>query len=316
MSLLDSVLVALGFDSKGKITAFKELLKLTECYAILEEDEKGFENKSVALTRLVELTQGTDKKPAWLRKKERWENEDTDDQKKDRGAYLNLFTQLELCQKKEPSQKNYGVVLLFGAKRAAVEGRLDYLVNLLNSSEGGIKVGKLVLLGGQRPLDGDEISSLPSEEPSQETELNMMQALVKQFKTDKKLTDDIEIVPIDTLNKEDGKRPNTADTIKKWLEDYKPSPNTSVLAISNQPYICYQDAVLKAVLDENNLLDSITVETVGSVMDPNEKIVTVLDTLARYIYSSRARLEKLFVLQQAQASYETEKSSSQTQFNR
>ncbi|MGB9087498.1 MAG: hypothetical protein WCB98_03875 [Candidatus Aquirickettsiella gammari] len=308
MSYLKSVIEKLGFESEQKISAFKELFKLTGLNEI-EDDEKGFKSKSAALTHLVELTQGTEDKPAWLRwaGQERWDHNDNKSMQINKKEFNSLFNQLALPKEKKPSQRDYAVVLLFGAKQSCVEGRLNYLQSLLDNNE--LKIEQLVLLGGKRQLMEDEIIDLSGEK--ERTELEMMKALVDARVKNKQLDKNIEIMPIDTPMKPDGTRPNTADTIEKWLEIRKKSFKISVLAISNQPHICYQDAVLKGVLDKNNLLDSIKVETIGGAMSENEKIVTVLDALARCIHSSRDRLEKLFA-PQAQASDKTEAKSSPT----
>ena len=96
MSYLKSVIEKLGFESEQKISAFKELLKLTELNEI-EDDEKGFKSKSAALTHLVELTQGTEDKPAWLRwaGQERWDHNDNEsmqiNKKEFSGKLLNFW---------------------------------------------------------------------------------------------------------------------------------------------------------------------------------------------------------------------------------
>ena len=102
MSYLKSVIEKLGFESEQKISAFKELLKLTGLNEI-EDDEKGFKSKSAALTHLVELTQGTEDKPAWLRwaGQERWDHNDNESMQINKKEFNFLFNQLAL-----PKEKN------------------------------------------------------------------------------------------------------------------------------------------------------------------------------------------------------------------
>lgn len=52
------------------------------------------------------------------------------------------------------------------------------------------------------------------------------------------------------------RRPNTDDSVKYWLISH-PQPG-HILAVSNQPHVIYQDAVLKTLLPF-----SFTVESVG-----------------------------------------------------
>jgi hypothetical protein len=307
MSHLDSVIKKLGFKSEQEIIAFKELLKLTGLN-IIEEDQKSFE---AALTHLVGLTQGTKDKPAWLRPKgeERSAQKDTSEMEKNRSKYIELFDQLGLFKEKGlcKDEGKGNVVLLFGAKQACVEGRLNFLQSLVKK---GLNISKLVLLGGQRKLGEDENIHIQTTGEKAQTELEMMEALVYALVKNKQLDESIKIVPINALMKEYKKIPNTADTIKQWLEIDKELHHNikelhhNILGVSNEPHVSYQGAILKAVLDNNGLLGSSTVETVGGAMSKNEKIVTVLDALARFIYSSKDQLEKLVASQQEKASHE------------
>ena len=80
------------------------------------------------------------------------------------------------------------------------------------------------------------------------------------------------------------KRPTTPDTVLDWLK-IKPHPGLC-LAISNQPYVLYQDSVLKTVLPP-----SFTVETIGEKMDETSYNVSLLlDNLARFLYQEAKRL--------------------------
>lgn len=300
MSYLDPVIVELGFTSEEQIKAFKALLELTGLGGILSEE---FKDELEALEKLKQATQGTEEtkeNPAWLRqpRTERWDIDDNDKIKTDTDKYTDLFTQLGLFEKKEPKQQDYDVVLLFGARQACVEERLGYLCSLLKDNK--LKVKQLVLLGGQRPLmkDREAITDTLQEKLKKEpTELDMMKALVNQRVEDGVLKG-VDIVPINAASKEDGRRPSTADTILEWLEKKPLDVNASVLAISNQPHIAYQEAVLKGILDKESLLDSIgLLETVGSALGTlgeREKISIVLDALARCIYASYDRLKKSF----------------------
>ncbi len=80
------------------------------------------------------------------------------------------------------------------------------------------------------------------------------------------------------------KRPTTGDTIKLWLTEL--APQGKILAISNQPYVGYQHAVLKSFVPKELL-----VETVG----PKTAVVNsdiVVDNLARWLYQENLLQKK------------------------
>ena len=72
------------------------------------------------------------------------------------------------------------------------------------------------------------------------------------------------------------RRPNTTDTIIKWLEE-KPL-GKSILSISSNPYCGYQHGVLTQFLPK-----SWTIETIG-YGSGERKIEMYFDTLARWLY--------------------------------
>jgi hypothetical protein len=82
------------------------------------------------------------------------------------------------------------------------------------------------------------------------------------------------------------RRPNTQDTIDEWLRSYNPQPG-SILALSNQPYIGYQDAVLRKALPK-----TFDVETVGNACSNNTKSTVIIDSLARWIYNEHLIAQK------------------------
>lgn len=275
--MLDSVLERLSFSTE-QIMPFKALLKIT---AFDESWQKKFESPLEALYCLVETTQSV-----WLRKEgsERWEQRDSEAMIANRERFLTLFNQLDLLAAKKPSCKKYDYVLLLGGLQSRVEKRLDYLTSLL---EEGVRFNQLVLLGGQRPLMQDKESIANIIEGA--TELDMMELIVKKHLRNWPIDhSEIAIVPINTPLYA-GKRPTTSDTVKAWL-DTKPRP-TNLLAISDQPHISYQNAVLEASLRPLNF----TLETVGCAASPEVKISVVLDALARRIYAASKQAEAEFI---------------------
>jgi hypothetical protein len=271
--MLDLILEALSFSTE-QITPFKALLKLTVAN---EHWQKEFESPLEALRYLVETTQKN-----WLRKEgsERWEQKDSEARIVDRERFLTLFDQLGMLAEKKPSGKNYDYVLLLGGLQSRVEKRLDYLTSLLQE---GVRFNQLVLLGGQRSLMQDKESIANAIEGA--TELDMMEMLVKKRLRNWPIDrSEIGIVPINAPLYA-GKRPTTADAVRAWL-DTKPRP-ANLLAISDQPHIGYQNAVLKAAL----LPLHFTLETVGCAASPEVKLSVVLDALARRIYVASQQVE-------------------------
>ena len=79
-------------------------------------------------------------------------------------------------------------------------------------------------------------------------------------------------------------RPNTGDTIIAWLK-HNPKPG-EILAISSQPYVQYQDAVLKTLIPHGFSTETIGPATVGD----SEAIAVNLDNVARILYQEQERL--------------------------
>jgi hypothetical protein len=212
--------------------------------------------------------------------KERWENKTNallDD------AYLLLFEGLYLIQEIVPSQKSYDYALLLGGVLDDVRTRLTYLISLWDK---GIRFNSLVILTGQRPLD----SRIENEEslvhnnsknvPPPTTESEMIQCVFAQTNLPTEWKNLLSTVDMPMQKMADGscRRPNTEDTVVEWLRGHNPRPGT-ILAISNQPFIGYQHAVLR-----KNLPD-FRIETVGPAYEDNESISTILDAAARWIYN-------------------------------
>ncbi len=164
----------------------------------------------------------------------------------------------------------------------------------------------MIVLGGLRPLDpaietehdllNPDILGLslrtdwhaPAQLPTTESE--MMRFVFDQ--TDLPFDRNI-ITFIDTpmQTKADGSltRPTTADTVHSWLAQ-DPVPG-SCLAISNQPFVCYQDTVIRTYLKD--LHSKFSIETVGEGVSESErndlKIAVTLDAIARWLYQLKVQ---------------------------
>jgi hypothetical protein len=167
-----------------------------------------------------------------------------------------------------------------------------------------VRFNQLVFLGGARPLDANLESSeillnthnellptksswqLKGELPTTETE--MMKLVYDQAVLSKEL-ENVPVTFIDTplIETANGtkRRPNTGDTIASWLAQRRSEGDT--LFISNNPYVGYQDAVVRYYMPQDAYI-----ETVGPEADKNELISIYLDTIARNLYQENLRRTK------------------------
>lgn len=100
---------------------------------------------------------------------------------------------------------------------------------------------------------------------------------------------------IDNNGNERVTRPTTADTVIKWITEYNPEPGHCV-SISNQPYVYYQEAVMRGIMKKNGMLEQgFSVEGIGmsDIIDFDtfkNKIAVILDNFARTIYTEMQNL--------------------------
>jgi hypothetical protein len=237
----------------------------------------------------------TETQKSWLRTadKERWENQTVITMHHANPS--ELFKTLCLIQEIKPSKQHYNHVVLLGSTVISIRNRLAYLIDLWND---GIRFDSINILAGQRPLDktieSPEIllkNSCPALNFKQNwqlsgqlptTETDMIKLVFDQTELPSEWNNiTINFVDTPMQQTENGtiRRPNTLDTVLEWIKLYNPHGG-SVLAISSQPYIGYQDSVLR-----NFLPKKFTVETVGRDCINNQNIATILDSLARWIYN-------------------------------
>lgn len=246
-------------------------------------------NHNESLPDIVHKTQ-----TAWLRKPgiERWEMEklitehDTELKK--------LFDEIGLYQEIKPTDQHYSYLLILGGLFSRMQKRFDYAIQLYQA---GIRFNKIVLLAGARPAVSDQGENLTNflafsgqtvldKVPQTETEMlkfiydhsHMPEAM-------KKIP--VQIIDVPMLATDSGtlRRPSTSDTITWWLNT-NPTPG-SCLAISNQPYVAYQQSVLQTILPAD-----FNIQTVGPVCTQNEEISVLLDTLARILFQELQMIQK------------------------
>ncbi|MBI4022086.1 MAG: hypothetical protein HY372_01920 [Candidatus Andersenbacteria bacterium] len=189
-------------------------------------------------------------------------------------------------------------VLLLGALRSRIVSRLHYLTTVaprpkFKSVE---SVLKIYLLGGARPLDPEKESSAvlctPAELPFipgwlappelPKTEAEMMAFTWKQSQLPLEWRAELGNAPLQPKPEGGTRLPNTADTVRVWLSDHEPQPGT-YLAISNQPFVQYQELVLQRLVPSG-----FTIYACGPAASPTLPLATYLDNLAKQLYEELA----------------------------
>lgn len=229
----------------------------------------------------------------WLRApgSERWDIAGTASAA-DQEIYACLH-KLAICQEVYPSGKHYEHVMILGALFDTMVQRMQYAIYLWNQ---GVRFNNIALLAGARPVvpaQGENQEALEkfcghAIEHMAQTEADLINFVYENIDMPADMRAvPVQIIDVPMLQKADGtmRRPNTADTIEYWL-NIKPQPGV-VLAVSNQPYVEYQDAVLRTLLPIEY-----PVQTVGSKCVEDKKIGILLDTLARVLYQENVRLKK------------------------
>ena len=201
---------------------------------------------------------------------------------------------LNMIQEVPPHRKSFDYALLAGASIHRIRARISYLIKLWNQ---GIRFEKLIFLVGQRPVstqletykefinkDNGHLSFKENwqlkKEPHTETEIAIM--VMEQSI----LPSEWEGIPIEFIDTpmqkmENGlRRPSRQDTIFAWLAT-TPLPGT-VLSISNQPFVGYDDAVLRRFVPPG-----FTIEAVGDEARKNIEPEVLLDTIARWLYNAQ-----------------------------
>ena len=217
----------------------------------------------------------------WLRKPgtERWEMDNivVDDEAEE------IFKKLGFINMVIPKESQYDYCLVLGASAPRIKNRLDFLIKIWDE---GVRFNRIFVLTGQRKLDsiGDSLPHLEFYETEISTETDYIKFLVKKADFPQDLRDIICF--IDTPTPRGKSRPSTDDTVKFWLEDHEPIPG-SCLCISSQPFINYQDSVLKTFLLPLNF----KVETVGFFDRSIFNKSIVLDSIARFLYQEKNRIQ-------------------------
>lgn len=220
---------------------------------------------------LSSIVQATQKQ--WLRPagKERWHIDELSTDKRE--VILSYAEKLGFIQECLPLKKHYDYAHILGGATPRMEKRISYLVSLY---EKGVRFDHIFLLTGARPLDPAVDTLLDG----CKTESDAGHVLWQSAKMPEEMRK-IPVTFVDTpmIKTEKGeRRPTTNDTILAWMA-LNPKPGTS-LFISNQPYVRWQGAAVRAYLPADQ------VETVGEGAKLTvQNSAIILDTIARWLYS-------------------------------
>lgn len=208
------------------------------------------------------------------------------------GQALPLFERMNFFDEVLAQNKKYTYAIVLGGCMRWMRQRLASLVKVWKD---GVRFDQIVVLTGDRPRDIEyenalELSNqnngiipiksgwkLPQVLPVNETEL--VELLFDQAD----LPAEFAALPFTIVNApkrflSDGTiiRPNTRTTIECWLDqDQKPSSGSCLVA-SSQPYVTYQDVVMRCFMPAE-----FTVETIGSALHPDDKVMSnMLDVIS------------------------------------
>lgn len=262
-------------DQQGMITQeVKDLLRLT-----------GLTTDGT-LQNTITVTQ-----QAWLRKpnQERWDIEKYVTENE--AELRSVFDKLGMCKAIMPLYQEYDYVCILGALFGRIKTRLQYAIELYNQ---GIRFKKLVFLSGARPVVPEQgenmqnymqslsLETIDDVEPL--TEAEIMKFIYKYIS----MPDDMRQLPVqfvDTPMVQTGmgtRRPATDDIINEWLAT-NPMPGRC-LFVSNQPYVGFQDAVIKTYMPSTFIIDTVGCECVSTL-----NIGIILDNVARWLYQEGKR---------------------------
>lgn len=247
---------------------------------------------------LDSIVAGTQKK--WLRRGERWDHQDTgkDLGKTQRSQVKEIAGRLGYVGEIHPEDNYYDVVLLLGAANVRVKDRMAYMGDLWRK---GVRFDRVVMLGSSRPLDAPPADARLKPEVIKAGFQPDEEGMMRYVWQNMIMPSDLKAVPVEWIRAvpRPGKaRANTDDTLVAWLEktSVRPARGMKVLAISNNPHIGYQHAVIERILKKTLGSEMPTLETVGPQSyfqhaDQNyskEAIAVLLDAMARHFYAVQA----------------------------
>jgi hypothetical protein len=207
----------------------------------------------------------------WVQRgKERWEFETLGEDKRE--EILPLLKRLGFIDAVDAAEKEYDYAVVHGSLYSTIKKRIAHLAL---QYQHGVRFREIVLLTGQRLLEKTKLEKdLPFD-----TETEMV--LYAWETAD--LPDGMRKLPLTVIDaKMQNGRPTTKDTLLEWLKSH-PVPGRCLM-ISNQPYVQYQDALAKAYLPSDFII-----ETIGDQADENMPMSVHLDNIGRFLWVKNGR---------------------------
>lgn len=195
---------------------------------------------------------------------DRWTFENRFEEKRE--MILPILETLGCFQSIHASQKHYRYGVVLGALRESIQRRFDFLIG---EWKRGVRFDQIVFLTGERTIrESEKCKHLNSER-------EMMVWLWNQTEMPSDLRS-LPLLIIDSPAPFGRKRATTKSTLISWKKT-NPDPG-SALCFSSQPYIGYQDAVIKAVMPS-----SFQIETVGPEGGRGLPTSVLMDNLAKWL---------------------------------
>lgn len=262
--LLNNGMTHLLFDEQ-----FAPKLKLIKLLNAVGYEEKEKYN----LTEINEWCQQN-----IIRKGERWDPQEKEKKFEDlKDKIKPFFKDLGFVDGVQASFKEYEGALLHGALLVRVRLRLQFLIE---EWKRGVRFKHLYFLTGARPLLDTEKSkeALNSKESDTipQTEKEMMEWVWKQTDIPEDMRKNVETHYVNAPMKGEA-RPTREDTIDGWLNE---APTKGkYLSVTNLPYVVGFDLAMRSRISKDYQID-----TVGQGLSEKEKMVIIIDEVARSIY--------------------------------
>jgi hypothetical protein len=266
-SRLESVAKVATCSDAGKNTC-EATPALKKVFTLLgQEAPKSFADTIDAAQKTWQRPEGT----------ERWQIKERFTDKRD--ALLLLMKELGFTDAIHAREKHYEYAAIHGATLRTVESRIKWLVK---EWKRGVRFDAVIILSGERKLDKAlELSEInkrwrcPEVMPENETQM------IQWLWNETELPKEMRRLPFTLVNaKASNWRAHTGDTVNAWLAS---APKAgSILAVSNQPYVSYQDMSLR-----NRLPSSFTLETVGERAGDDIMNSVYLDNIAALLLQLR-----------------------------
>ncbi len=219
---------------------------------------------------------------------ERWEIKPAAWMLKNQEANFSYLRTLGFIDSVKPTTTSTDAICILGTTLERITNRLNY-ANLAVTD--GIQADKLILLAGERVatlgVDGtkEQLTNIANNYHISDliklTETHLIQeAYNNSLLSNNKIPSYVIDTPAGDLP-----RPTTQTTILELIEWPKQHEDINdILFVSNQPYVKYQEAIIKEVLQSRNI--SINVEVIGSGIEfSNADLQPCIEALGSYIWA-------------------------------